>query len=386
MRRKVLALTGIRSEYDLMYPLLNKLNIEPMFDLSLVVCGAHLTSLHGYSVREIENDGFKICERIENLLYSNSMLGKTKSAALLMNTLSQTLYRENPDFLIVLGDREESIIGALTASYMNIPVVHIAGGDNTEPEGGDVDEQIRHATSKLSHIHLTMLEEHSERLIKMGEESWRVHTVGSGGIDRLRQVKDMSRQELAKDLGAGVLDEYMVLIYHPLSSTIEFARSELEVCFEAALATNCRVFVGYPNSDPGSQDVIDVINRYQTHVKVHVYNNLPRYLFVNLLRHARCLLGNSSLAIHEGPYLCLPAINVGERQKGRISGANVQFVSADFNEISQALQKALYDRQYHKLLEEQRYLYGDGYMAEKSIKILKSLQSKEKLLAKKITY
>ncbi|MBO8164296.1 MAG: UDP-N-acetylglucosamine 2-epimerase (hydrolyzing) [Brevibacillus sp.] len=385
-RIKVLALTGIRSEYDLMYPLLKKLHCTPEFDLGVVVSGAHMTHLHGYSIRQIEEDGFKIVDRIENLLNSNTFLGKAKSSAILMQDLAQTLNREQPDLFLILGDREEAIIGALTASYMNIPVVHLAGGDNTNPEGGNVDEQVRHATTKLSHIHLTMMEEHSKRIIKMGEEPWRVFTVGSAGIDRLREEAYMNREELANHFGESVLHDYIILIYHPINSHLEQAVYEVKTCFEVCLSTGMHLFVGAPNSDPGSQDILSVIEQYQNHPFVHVYKNLKRKLFVNLLRHSKCLIGNSSLAIHEAPYLCLPAINVGERQRGRVSGRNVQFVPAKAEAIRDALKKALYDSSYRKEVEEDRFIYGDGYMVEKSLKILKGLPPKEKLLAKKITY
>lgn len=386
MKTKVLALTGIRSEYDLMFPLLQALDKDPIFELGIVVSGAHLSPLHHYSVQQIEKDGFRIVERIENLLYSNSLLGKAKSSAILMEALAQTLEREKPDLLLVLGDREEAVIGALTASYMNIPVVHLAGGDNTNPEGGNVDEQIRHATTKLSHIHFTMMGEHTERILKMGEEPWRVFTVGSGGVDRLRMEPTLSKEELATQLGEGVTKDYAVLIYHPLNSNLEAASHEITLCFETLLKANLHVYVGFPNSDPGSQDIIRVIQQYANHPNVNTYQNLPRNLFVNLLRYAKCLMGNSSLALHEAPYFCLPAINVGERQKGRIAGRNVQFVQADVDEMKAALQKALYDRQYHQEIEQDRFIYGDGYMAEKAVNILKQLPPKEKLLAKKIMY
>lgn len=383
---KIIALTGIRSEYDLLYPLLDGLENHPEYDLRIVVAGAHLTPLHDYSVRQIERDGFHIVERIENLLYSNSFLGKAKSSAILMQSLAQVLDREKPDLLMVLGDREEAIIGSLTASYMNVPVIHLAGGDNTAPEGGNVDEQVRHASTKLSHIHLTMMEEHSERIRKLGEESWRVHTVGSAGVDRLRSVPQLPVEQLSTSLGEAVLGDYIVLIYHPLSSNVDQAAKEMRICIEESIHAEKNVFIGMPNSDPGSQDVINVLNEYLHHPNVCVYQNLDRNRFVNLLRHAKCLIGNSSLAIHEGAYLCLPSINVGERQRGRVAGANVQFVAANRDEVRSALSKALYDSEYKSEIIKDRFIYGDGYMVEKTLQILNSVPSREELLAKKISY
>ncbi|MEK5184094.1 UDP-N-acetylglucosamine 2-epimerase [Solibacillus sp. FSL W7-1324] len=384
--KKVLTLTGIRSEYDLLFPILSELNKDSFFDLGIVVSGAHLTPLHNFSVKQIENDGFKIVERIENLLYTDSLSSKGKSSAILMQSLTQTLVRENPDYLIVLGDREESIIGALTASYMNIPVIHFAGGDHTNPVGGNVDEQVRHATTKLSHLHLTMKEEHSERVLRLGEEQWRIHTVGSAGIDKIRKVPKVPKNTFIINSEKENLKDYAVVIYHPLNSQMDVGGRELSLIFDGLIEQNLNVFVGYPNSDPGFEGILEVIQKYEQEEKIFTYKNLDRVAFVNLLRSAKVLVGNSSLGLHEAPYLCLPTINVGERQRGRLAGLNVQFIDADKEALSDALQKALYDEEYLEGIEEDRFLYGDGYTVEKVIKILKELPSKETLLAKKITY
>lgn len=384
--KKILALTGIRSEYDLLFPILDGLNKDDFFELGIIVSGAHLTPLHDLSVKQIEQDGFLIVDKIENLLYSDSLSSKAKSAAILMQSLTQTLACENPDYLIVLGDREESIIGAITASYMNIPVIHFAGGDHTNPVGGNVDEQVRHATTKLSHIHLTMKQEHSERVIKLGEESWRVHTVGSAGIDKIRQVPIVDKSNFIISSPEENDKDYAVVIYHPLNSQMEVGGDELALIFDSLYERNLGIFVGYPNSDPGFEKIIKVIEKYEQDGKIYTYKNLDRVSFVNLLKNAKVLVGNSSLGLHEAPYLCLPTINVGERQKGRLAGLNVQFVDAKKDQLDLALEKALFNKDYLIQINEDKFLYGDGYTVEKVINILKQLPSKEQLLAKKITY
>lgn len=386
MKTKIIVLTGIRSEYDLLYPLLLELDSDENFDLGVVVSGAHLSPLHDYSFTQIEADGFKIVEKIENLLYSDSLSTKAKSAAILMQSLTQTLEREKPDYFVVLGDREESVIGALTSSYMNIPVIHLAGGDHTNPEGGNIDEQVRHATTKLSHIHLTMREEHTIRLLKLGEEPERVHTVGSGGVDRIRLVPKVSKSKLAIELGSGVLEEYAVVIYHPLNSQIGVAEKELEIILDTLVKQELNIFIGYPNSDPGFKGIIELIQKYEKNGLVTAYNNLNRKIFVNLLRHANVLVGNSSLGLHEAPYLRLPVLNVGERQRGRLAGSNVQFVDAVESDINEALLKAMFDDSYREELNKDCHIYGDGYMAKKVLKIIKNLPQKEVVLAKKLTY
>jgi GDP/UDP-N,N'-diacetylbacillosamine 2-epimerase (hydrolysing) len=382
---RVLALSGIRSEYDLLYPLLNQLEQDPCFDLGVIVCGAHLSSLHNYSVREIETDGFRIVERIENLLYSDSTASKARSAGILLQSLAPVLARENPDLLLVLGDREESVVGALAGSYVGVPVVHLAGGDHTHPISGNVDEEVRHATTKLSHIHLTMAEAHSERVRRLGEEPWRVFTVGSGGVDRLRTHPGLSRDALAGVLGPDVEQDYLLLIHHPLGHDPAQGGEEIRVILEQCLRLGMPVFVGAPNSDPGSQGVIEVIEAYAGRPGVHLYRNLDRDAFAGLLRHASCLLGNSSLGLHEAGYLGVPVINVGERQRGRLAGSHVQFVDATAEAVGQALQRAL-DPGYRQALRPGTSLYGDGYMAERAADILRRLPTKRALLAKNMTY
>jgi len=383
---KIIAITGIRSEYDLLKPLLKALEADSAFKLGIVVAGAHLTPLHDYSVRQIENDDFTIVERIENLIHSNSFLGKLKSTGLLIQGLGQVISREKPDLLIVIGDREEAIAGSLSGSYMSTPVVHIAGGDNTHPIGGNVDEEVRHATTKLSHIHLTMAEEFKQRVINLGEEPWRVFTVGSGGIDNLRTEKVADLDELSQVLGKDVFENYLTLIHHPLNSQLEHTAEEMRVCLEACVQSGYKIFVGAPNSDPGFEDIAKVIDEYSNNKNVHIYRNLSRYDFVSLLRNSRCLVGNSSLALHEAPFIGLPCVNVGERQRGRLADNNIQFVPVELNKIISAIKKAVNDENYRKSIGKESSPYGDGFMSEKSIKIIKALPNKKKLLAKKITF
>lgn len=384
---KVLALTGIRSEYDLFYPLLNLLEHSEQFDVGVIVSGAHLTPLHHYSVKQIEQDGFRIAERLENYVNSDSTSSKVHSIGSLIQGLSLTLNREKPDLLLVLGDREEVIAGAMAGSYMRIPVVHLASGDATWTEGGDVDEEVRFAASKLSHVFFTMTEAHSERIKKLGEEPWRCFTVGSGGLDRIRLVPNMTREALVEKVSSLTAEPFAVCIYHALSSyTEEQVTSELTHAIESALSQNLNVLLGSPNSDPGYQWVLNVFKKYQNHPKVHQYKHLPRTEFINVLRHAHLLIGNSSLGIHEAGYIGLPAINIGERQKGRLMDNNITFVEDDFEEIKIAVHKAAYNQEYRQGITKNKSIYGDGYMAEKAMKALLELPNKEKLLAKHITY
>ncbi|MBF0162246.1 MAG: UDP-N-acetylglucosamine 2-epimerase (hydrolyzing) [Magnetococcales bacterium] len=382
---KVLALTGIRSEYDLLFPLLRALMEDAAFALGVVVCGAHLTDLHHYSVRQIEADGLPIVERLETLLHSGSRLGKVKSSGILLTSLAQTLEREQPDLLLLLGDREEVVVGSLAALYMGIPVVHLAGGDSLH--GGCPDEWVRHATTKMSHLHLAMAEPHAQRLLRLGEEPWRVHAVGSGGVDRLRQEPVIPLATLAEQLGEQVHGNYGVFLFHPLMDThCQQGGEQVAIALEGALGAGLPLFVGAPNSDPGYQTVAQVIEGYAQRGAITLYRHLPRSTFVALLRHARCLIGNSSLAFHEAPFLGLPAVNIGDRQQGRLASRNIQSVPLEPTAIQQAVRRAAFDANYRAGLKPGETLYGDGHMAERSVALLKNLPDKQTLLTKRMTY
>jgi GDP/UDP-N,N'-diacetylbacillosamine 2-epimerase (hydrolysing) len=388
-RLRVLALTAIRSEYDLLHPLLKAMHEDPVFDVGVIAAGAHLTKLHRHSVRLVEADGFRIAARIRNLRLdrgANTTAGRVQSAARLLTGLSEVLTRENPDLLIYLGDREEPLMAAVAANYLGIPAVHIAGGDNAHPAGGDVDEEARHATTKLSHLHLTMAPAHTRRILRLGEEPWRVRTVGNPGLDRLRLEPDVGVAELCRAAGGAAAADYLILIYHAVSSGLRTAPRELELCLRQCLDTGLEVFVGSPNSDPGFEDLLRVVHRFSRNPQIHPYQNLPRSAFVRLLKGAKAVVGNSSMGLLEASFVGVPCVNVGQRQRGRLAGANVQFVDADPTVLRNALRKALTDRGYRARVRRAKSPYGDGFMVPRTLKILKSLPSRERLLAKAITY
>lgn len=383
MKKKILAVTGIRSEYDLMYPLLKKLDNCSEFELFLVVTGAHLTNLHNYSVNHIIDDGFNIVAKIKTPIQQDIPSQRVESCAIFMQQLCRVITELSPDLLLVLGDREEPLITAVAGGYLGVPIVHLAGGDSTLPDGGNVDEQARHATTKLSHIHLTMTESHSDRLLRLGEEAWRIHTVGSGGLDRLRITPNLSRDELRHRTNLSVTRPYVILIHHPLNDNPNQAIREINAARDVIKELNLHLIIGLPNSDPGSSKIIEHI---RTLDGIETYSNLDRLDFVNLLRHSEMLMGNSSLAFHEADFLGLPAINIGQRQKSRDHGGQVIFCDGNIEAVRTAVNTVCFDETFRGKLQPNCGLYGDGYMADKAYRILRSLPDRTQLLAKHLTY
>lgn len=382
--RRVLAVTAIRSEYYLQRSIFQGIMDHPDLELELVVTGAHLSPLHGYTVREIEQDGFPIAERIESLLYSDRDAARLKGAAHQLAVLTHSVDARRPHWLLSSADREESMTLALCGAYLNIPTAHYSAGDRVV---GNVDDTVRHAVSRLSHLMLTTSEDSRQRLIRSGEQAWRVHNVGHGGLDRFRTAPLLSKQELADALGvATISDDYLVIIQHPLSSQISMAGEQMRETLEAASALGLQTFISYPNSDAGGGDMIAEIQARLDQSNWHVFKNIPDIPFVNLLRGATALLGNSSLGLLEAPFLKLPVINVGGRQTARHHAENVFFVPHQRADIVRTVQRIRQDLDVIQRIAQCNNPFGDGRTGERVAQIFAETPIDDSLLNKDLTF
>lgn len=383
-KRRVLGITAIRSEYFLQRPILRAIVDHPELELSLVVTGAHLTPLHGHTVKDIEADGFSIAAKIESLIFSDHDAARLKGAASQLQVLTHVVDQLRPDWLLVPADREESMTLALCGAYMGIATAHYGAGDRVV---GNADDMIRHAVSRLSHLLLTTSENARERLVKAGEQSWRVHNVGHAGIDRLRQAPKLTNADLAKNLGVkNIEDRYAVVVQHPLSSETGNAGRQMRETMAAALELGLQIFVSYPNSDPGSNQIIEVIEEHRSNPRVHVFRNIPDHEFVNLLRSATVLLGNSSLGLLEAPYLKLPVVNVGRRQSERHHASNVFFVNDDREAIVRQVRAIFDDEGTRRQVRNCENPFGDGRAGERVAGLLATVPLDAKLLNKDLSY
>jgi GDP/UDP-N,N'-diacetylbacillosamine 2-epimerase (hydrolysing) len=383
--RYVLGVTGIRSEYDILSSVFKAIHNHSKLELGIVVTGAHLSPSFGLTIDEIRKDGFLICDQIESLLNGDSLSARVKGLGVQLQGLVQTVSRIKPDFLLVLGDREEAMTTALVGAYMNIATVHLCGGDRVV---GNVDDQVRHAVTKLAHFHFVTNQESYDRVVKLGEQPFRVFNVGNPGLDRLLLVPRLEAKDLSERLGFKLAENepIIVLIQHVISTEIKDAYFQMKETLEAIKSLGIKTVLVYPNSDAGSYQLSKAISEYETLPFLYTAQNVPRLEFVNLLRHASCMLGNSSAGILEAPMLKLPVINVGNRQKGRLHSENVQFVPHDSEAIKQAVKIALFDENYRKRLELCSNPYGNGNSSTKIADILATIPMDEKLLIKDITY
>lgn len=385
-KRKILAVTGARSEYDILYPVLEKLNADPDFQLEILVTGAHLSERYGMTVKNIEKDGFVIAERVDNLIDDDRRIGRIISLGNQIVPFAKAFDRIRPDVIMVVGDREEAISVSLTAAYLDIPVAHIAGGDIAKD--GNIDNSVRYATSKFSHIHFTILEQHRETLLKLGEDDWRIFTVGNPALDRFLATPVISRKEISSNLNFDIIDDkYLVLIQHPIITDVENEGKNIRETLDAIVDSGYKCLINYPNSDAGNFAIIQAYEEYiKKHKQLFVFKNLDRLNYINVLRNASCLLGNSSSGVIEAPSLGLPVVNIGQRQRGRAHANNVIFVDNKKEEILNAIVRSLTDQDYIQSVKTIKNPYGDGNSASKIVEVLRAIELNDKLIYKNITY
>lgn len=385
MKRKIIAVTGARSEYDILSPLLHLLNKDEAFELSVIATGSHLSEKFGNTIQFIQKDGFKICEQIKNLDESNEKIARIISLGNQINPLAKTFEREKPDLVIVVGDREEAITVAIVCAYMDIAVAHIAGGDIAKD--GNIDNSTRYAASKYAHLHFTILEEHKNTLLKLGEDDWRIFTVGNPALDKFISTLPLSLAEINSKLKSNIPDDFCLVIYHPIITEFEKEKQHAKTFFSALRKSGKYFVINSPNSDAGHDSIMSEIENFkQEYLNIYQFKNLERDVYVNLMRHAKMMIGNSSSGIIEAPSLGLPVINVGQRQRGRFHANNVTFVDVDEEQILNAIKNITDENEIKKRLLQCPNPYGNGNSSEKIIEVLKSIKIDSTLLHKNITY
>ena len=341
--------------------------------------GSHLSPEFGNTVREIEKDGFQIDARIECLLSSDSDVGMAKTIGVATLGLADSLGRIRPDVLLLIADRYEMLAPAAVALALRIPIAHIEGGERSE---GAIDDAVRNALTKMSHIHFTSTHEARRRIIAMDEEEWRVHRAGAPSLDHLRRSPLFTRQELEARLGITLASSAIVVAYHPVTiarDTLE----EAEALFAALAALPDQLLFCYPNADAGSRELSERIRAFAAaRGNAHVFVNLDAVTYWSLLRQASMFLGNSSSGIMETPSFALPAVNVGLRQQGRERARNILDAAPAAAAILDAVRTAS-SAAYRHSLRGMTNPYGDGCAAETIVRVLTSVPLGEELLMKR---
>jgi len=389
-KRKLAIFTGNRAEYSMQYPILKAISVDERLQYYLLVSGAHLKDDFGKSLQEIEKDGFSIEAKIEIDMPHDSLHSTALAIGSGISNISKALEKLRPDLLIVYADRFESFAAMIAGTQMNIPTAHVEGGDYTE--GGALDDSVRHAMTKLAHIHFATNEQAAERILRMGEEAWRVHNVGLPALDTIMEGHYATPQEVYSRYN---LDHSKpVLLFTQHSVTTEFGEAtgqitpSLEALVEAGREWDCQVIITYPNDDAGGKSIVREIEKIKERALpfIQVHPSLGSYYYHGVLNVATACLGNSSSGIKETPVFKCPFINIGSRQQGRLRAENIIDVGYDKAQIKQAIWRCLYDDDFKAKIDQVINPYGAGNAGRKIVDVLATIPINENLLKKKMTY
>lgn len=376
--RRLALVTTARSDYNLMQPLMSAAQADPRFDARIFVAAMHLLPRFGETWHLVEADGLPIHEKVPFLGEDDTRPALAAGLARGAGVFAEALGRQSPDIVVLLGDRIEMMPLAMATAALGLPLAHLCGGDITE---GAFDDQIRHMLTKMAHLHFPAMPAHGQRIRQMGEESWRVHVVGSTALDGVRSFEPLDRRTLAKRLGAPD-GPFALVLFHAetLGASDDVARfGNILAALETAPETPVLI---YPNIDPGFDPLIVTIERFrEVRADAIVARSLERAVFWSLMHHAAFMVGNSSSALWEAPSFGLPAVNIGWRQGGRVRGANVIDVSGDDGaEVAAALDRA---RGMRAGLSDCVNPYGDGRAAPRILDVLAEVPLGPDLLTKR---
>jgi GDP/UDP-N,N'-diacetylbacillosamine 2-epimerase (hydrolysing) len=369
MSRKICVVTGTRAEFGLLRWLMEAINTHPALTLQVVATGMHLSPEFGSTYQEIEEAGFNSDGKVEMLLSSDTNTAITKSMGLGLIGFADAYERLAPDMLVVLGDRFEIFAATSAAMIAGIPIAHLHGGETTE---GAFDEAIRHSLTKMSHLHFVAADEYRRRVIQLGEHPDRVFNVGGMGIDAIKRIKLLSREELERSLDFALCDKNLLITFHPV--TLEGSTSSVVQMREllAALSEleDTSLIFTMPNADTGGRELAGLVQQFvEKHPRAKVYTSLGQLRYFSCLAQVDGVVGNSSSGLAEAPSFSIGTVNIGDRQKGRLKAESVIDCEPDIESILVAL-KTLYSTDFQTKLATVINPYAKGGASESIVKVL----------------
>jgi len=378
-KRKICVVTGTRAEYGLLYWLMKGIQEDPDLDLQLVVTGMHLSPEFGMTYRKIEEDGFRINEKVEMLLSSDTPVGITKSIGLGVIGFADALEKLKPDILVVLGDRFEIFAVAQAAMVAKIPIAHIHGGETTI---GAIDEAMRHGITKMAHIHFTAADPYRRRVIQLGEQPERVLNVGAPGLDNITRLKLLDRSAFEKEIDFQLGALSFLVTYHP-ATLASFKAADVFTELTTAIDhyPQAQVIFTKANADAEGRIINQMIDGYAASqpARMKVFTSMGQVLYLSAMKNVDVIIGNSSSGIVEAPVFRKPTINIGMRQQGRLKAASIIDCDEDTGTIIEAIDKAL-SAKFQRQLRKTVSLYGLGDASVKIKEHLKSISLKTILI------
>lgn len=380
MSRKICVVTGTRAEFGLLRWLMQEIKNEPALELQVIATGMHLSPEFGLTYREIEQAGFVITAKVEMLLSADTAIAVTKSIGLGLISCAEAYERLAPDLILVLGDRFEIFAATAAAMIVGIPVAHLHGGETTE---GAFDEALRHSITKMSHLHFVAAEDYRNRVIQLGEQPDRVFLVGGLGVDAIKRMKLLDKEVLEASLNLKFGQRNLLITFHPV--TLEGQKSSRKQMSEllAALGDldDTQLLFTMPNADTGGRELAAMVNQFAaTRQNVHVYTSLGQLKYFSCMKYVDAVVGNSSSGLAEAPSMGIATVNIGERQKGRLSASSVIHCEPNKQSISSALAR-VFDPSFVATLVTARNPYSSVGASEKIVNVIKNHDLK-KLLKK----
>ena len=383
--KRIGIMTGTRAEYGLLKSLMQEINKDNDLELYLIVSGMHLSPEFGMTYQEIEEDGFEINAKVEMLLSSDSPAGISKSIGLGVIGFADEFQRADLDMLILLGDRYEALSAAISAMVMRIPIAHLHGGEVTE---GAIDEGIRHSITKMSYLHFTSTEQYRSRVIQLGENPERVFYVGALGVENIKKINLMTKEELERSIHFEIDENTVVVTYHPVTlenNTVE--EQFLNLLKVLDRNPKIRMIFTKANADTNGRIVNELIDKYaaQNSERACAFMSLGQKRYLSALKYCRIVIGNSSSGIIEAPSFGKPIINIGDRQKGRICADSVINCGYTQQEIQQAMETALTE-EFENKARNCRNPYEKENTAANIISVIKDYLLNDKIKLKKGFY
>lgn len=370
-KRRICVVTGSRAEYGLLYWLMKEIAGDTDLELQLLVTGAHLSADFGSTYREIEADGFRIDAKVEMVQQSDSPASIAKSIGLGVTGCGVALENLEPDIMVVLGDRYEILAAATAAMVARVPIAHIHGGESSE---GNVDEAIRHAVTKMSHLHFTAAEPYRARVIQLGESPDRVFNFGALGLDSLDGIERLTGAALEKELGFSLSERPLLLCtYHPETlGDIDVASAMRELLMALDRFPRARVAFTKANADTGGRVINQLIDDYAAlnPKRVSAFTSLGQRRYLSLLLESDAVVGNSSSAIIEAPAAKTPTVNIGDRQRGRLKSPSIIDCDTNAAAIAAAITKAL-SPEFQTIAARGESLFGTGGASTRIKEVLK---------------
>ncbi len=379
IKKKICIVTGSRSDYGLLYWLIKQVEVDQDLELQLIVTGMHLSSEFGLTYKEIEKD-FKIDKKIDIHLSSDTSSGISRSMGIAQKSFSEAYNELKPDIIVVLGDRYEIFSAASAAMIARIPIAHLHGGEATE---GLIDEAIRHSLTKMSHLHFTANEKYSKRVIQLGEEPNRVFNVGGAGIENIKRLKLLTKEELEKSINFKFNIRNILVTYHPVTLENKTSKKHFQEILETVdELKDTNIIFTKANSDADGKVINQMINQYtkKNLEKSIGVTSLGQLNYLSALQYIDFIIGNSSSGLLEAPSFKIGTINIGDRQNGRLKAESVVDCLPNKKDIKRAIKK-IYSNKFQNLLKNVKNPYGDGCASKKIIKVLKKIKL-DKILKK----